>query len=174
MNDGLSKEGAIATAAQGLLAIIDPAEVRNELAGLAVPQKEVKGLESALAACRESDNTDYNGLKEKEEKGYLEGATWLTKWYKKRRFRPSVEKTPSPQTRLIETTLKISKDLQDSVTGYGQIPETIAHMANEYKVLEVLNGWSAYAMQGNTYKLRTKLEAQVKQCLKSSRKANPA
>lgn len=43
-----------------------------------------------------------------------------------------------------------------------------------WKVLETLNGWNAYAMQGNTCKLRLKLEAHVKQCLKASRKANPA
>ena len=28
-----------------------------------------------------------------------------------------------------------------------------------WKVLETLNGWNAYAMQGNTCKLRLKLEA---------------
>lgn len=136
MNDELLKETAIVPACQGLLAIIDPAEVRNELAALAVPQEEVKGLESALAASRGSDNTRYSLLETKEREAYLAGATWITRWYKSRRFKPSVVKKPSRQTALLETVVKISKDLQVSVDAYGELPKTIAHMANEYRALE--------------------------------------
>lgn len=43
-----------------------------------------------------------------------------------------------------------------------------------WELLEALNGWNAYAMQGNTYRLRTKPELHVRQGLKPAQKASLA
>lgn len=132
----LAEHGAIASTARGLLAILDPAEVRNELQALVISQGELNGLESALVRCRETDESAYSAIEKDEREKYLGNCSRLTRWYKAKRFKPSIVKQPSRQTALLETVLKISRDLQGSVQAYGELPETIAHMADEQMALE--------------------------------------
>ena len=64
-------------------------------------------------------------------------------------------------------------------TNLRKIQARLNELLNSYKlgnidaydILEVLQGWNGYAMQGNTYKLRQKIEEKVIKELESGMKS---